>query len=267
VVGASAGSTIEFAGPLPSGFGDRAGEIVDYSIAVNEVKERLLPHLDDAWVGENTEFDTVAELHTELRAGLAEAKRQAVARQFAERALSTLVDQVEVDLPEALVRAEMDQHLHRFLHRLEDSEITLEDYLEASGIDQQTLVDDLQGQAELSLRSQLLLEAIAEAEGIQVTAEDLSEALQALAARSEDPVRYLRAFQESGRELALASDILRNRAMDVIFSNAQPVDEEGNPVDLKLEEEVEAEVVEAEIIEADPQEVEAVTAEVAEEEE
>jgi hypothetical protein len=56
--------------------------------------------------------------------------------------------------------------------------------------------------------------------------------------------------------------------MDAIFSNAQPVDEEGNPVDLRLEEvEVEAEVVEAEIVEADPQEVEAVTAEVAEEEE
>jgi trigger factor len=268
VVGVGAGANIEFTGPLPSGFGARAGEVVDYTVAVNEVKERILPQLDDEWVGENTEFETVDELYAELRAGLTEAKLQAVSRQFADRALSTLVDQVEVDLPEALVRAEMDQHLHRFLHRLEDSEITLEDYLQASGIDQEALIDDLREQAQLSLRSQLLLEAIAEAEGIDVTEEDLSAALQALAARSEDPVRYLQAFRESGRELALASDILRNRAMDAIFSNAQPVDEEGNPVDLRLEEvEVEAEVVEAEIVEADPQEVEAVTAEVAEEEE
>jgi trigger factor len=268
VVGSGAGTNIEFTGPLPAGFGARAGEVVDYTVAVNEVKERILPQLDDEWVGENTEFETVDELYAELRAGLTEAKLQAVSRQFADRALSTLVDQVEVDLPEALVRAEMDQHLHRFLHRLEDSEITLEDYLQASGIDQEALIDDLREQAQLSLRSQLLLEAIAEAEGIDVTEEDLSAALQALAARSEDPVRYLQAFRESGRELALASDILRNRAMDAIFSNAQPVDEEGNPVDLRLEEvEVEAEVVEAEIVEADPQEVEAVTAEVAEEEE
>ncbi len=145
---------------------------------------------------------------------------------------------------------------------------TLEDYLQASGIEQQTLIDDLRQQSELSLRSQLLLEAVAEAEGIQVTEEDLSQALRALAARSGDPVAYLSAFRESGRELALASDILRNRAMDVVFSNAQPVDEDGNPVDLSLEEvEVEAEVVEAEIVEAEPQEVEAVTAEVVEEEE
>ena len=268
VVGSAAGATIEFQGPLPAGFGDRAGEMVDYRIAVNEVKERILPFLDDEWVRENTEFETVDELHSELREGLTQAKRQAVSRQFAERALSTLVDQVEVDLPEGLVRAEMDEHLHRFLHRLEDSEITLDDYLRASGIDQQTLIDDLGQQAQLSLRSQLLLEALAEAEGIQVTEDDLSEALRALAARSGDPVAYLRAFRESGRELALASDILRNRAMDVVFSNAQAVDEDGNPVDLSLEEvEVEAEIVEAEIVETAPQEVEAITVEVAEEEE
>ncbi len=268
LVGASAGATIEFAGTLPSGFGDRAGEEVDYRIVVNEVKERILPTLDDDWVGENTEFETVDELYGELREGLSDAKRQSVSRQFAERALSTLVDQVDVDLPEGLVRAEMDQHLHRFLHRLEENELTLEDYLQASGIEQQALIDDLREQAVLSLRSQLLLEALAEAEGIEVTEEDLSTALRALAARSGDPVAYLTAFRESGRELALASDILRNRAMDVLFANAQPVDEDGNPVDLSLEDaEVEAEVVEAEVVEAEPQEVEAVIVEVVEEEE
>ena len=91
----------------------------------------------------------------------------------------------------------------------------------------------------------------------------MSNALQALAAQSEDPIAYLKAFRESGQELALASDILRNRALEAIISNAQPVDEDGNPLDLTLEvPEVEAEIIDDEIVEG-----EVVTAEVVEEEE
>ena len=251
--GAEPGKILTFDAPLPVGFGDRAGEEVTFEVTVNEVKERILPELDDAWIDENTEFETVSELKAELEERLGEAKLQSVARQYAERALSTLVDQVEIDLPEGLVRSEMDEHLHRFVHRLEDSELTLDDYFQASGIDQQQFLDDLRQQAEMSLRNQLVLEAVAKDAGIDVTPEDVSAVIQNAAARSGDPVAYLQAFRQSGRELAVAGDILRNRALDAILSAANPVDEDGNPVDLKLNvTEVEAEIVEAEIVEAEP---------------
>lgn len=247
--GAEPGTILTFDAPLPDGFGDRAGEQVSFEIVVNEVKERILPELDDDWVEENTEFDTVDELRTELEERLGEAKMQAVSRQFAERALSTLVEQVEIVLPEALVRSEMDDHIHRFIHRLEDNELTIEDYFEASGIDQAQFLDDVRQQAEVSLRNQLVLEAVAREAGIDVTPEDVSSVLQNAAARSGDPVAYLQAFRQSGRELALAGDILRNRALDAILSAANPVDEDGNPVELKLNvTEVEAEIIEAESV-------------------
>jgi trigger factor len=234
LVGQLAGSTVEFEGPLPEGFGDRAGETVAYTIAVNEVKERILPELTDEWVDENTEFDAVGELIERLREQLADVKLRAVSRQFADKALGTLRDQLEVDIPEGLLRAEMDNHLHNFVHRLEESEVTLEDYFNATGIDQEVFVADLQAQAEISLRNRLILEAIVLAEELDVSEEDMSNVIQAMAMRSGDPVAYLKGFRGSGRELALASDILRNRALDVILSNAQPVDEDGNPVDLTL---------------------------------
>jgi len=256
-----------FDGPLPGGFGERAGEEVTFDVTVNEVKERILPGLTDEWVDENTEFETIEALRTELRDRLATVKLQAVARQFSERALSTLVEQVDVQLHEALVRSEMDDHLHRFVHRLEDSEITLDDYFQMSDQTQDQFLQDLRQQAELSLRNQLVLEAVAKDAGIEVTPEDVSSVLQALAAQSGDPVAYLKAFKQSGRELALAGDILRNRALDAILSAATPVDEEGNSVDLKLEvTEVEAEIVEAEPVDEIPS-GEIVFAEVSEEEE
>ena len=263
LVGAQSGGEVTFEAPLPDGFGDRDGEKVTFTLKINEVKERILPDLDDAWVDENTEFDTVDELTAELRDRLGDAKLRAVSREYAEKAVSTLRDQIEVSIPEAIVRTEMDGHLHNFMHRLEESELTLDDYFDASGVGEDVFVDDIRSQAELSLRNRLIFEAVADAEEIEVTDENMSMALQSLAAQSEDPVAYLKDFRESGQELALASDILRNRALDAILTNANPVDEDGNLVDLSIEvPEVEAEVIDDEIVEG-----EVVMAEVVEEEE
>jgi trigger factor len=247
VTGARAGDEIVFTGPLPDGFGDRAGEQVDFKITVHEVKERVLPELDDEWVDENTEFETVEELRAELEERLADAKLRAASREYSERALSTLRDQVDIDIPEGLVRAEMDRHLHEFLHRLEEAELNMQDYFEASGISQEAFLADLRNQAELSIRNRLVLDAIIEAEDLTVSEEEMSSTLSSLAARSEDPAGYVKSFQESGQGLALASDILRNRALDAILSNANPVDEDGNPIDLSLKvNEVEAEIIDEE---------------------
>lgn len=247
VTGVSAGDVVEFAGTLPEGFGERAGEDVDFKVTVHEVKERILPVLDDEWVDENTEFESVDELLEALKERLADIKLRAVSREYSEKALATLRDQVDVEIPEGLVRAEMDRHLHDFLHQLEEAELNLEDYFQATGMSQETFLGDLRSQAELTIRNRLVLDAVIEAENITVTEEDLSSTLSALASRSEDPVAYLKAFSQRGRELALASDILRNRALDAILSNANPVDEDGNPIDLSSKvNEVEAEIIDDE---------------------
>jgi trigger factor len=256
LLGVSAGDELTFDGPLPTGFGDRAGEQVTYKVTVHEVKERILPDLTDGWVDENTEFETVEELTVALRESLSDAKLRAVSREYSEKALSTLREQVDIDIPEGLVRSEMDRHLHDFLHRLEEAELTFEDYFRATGITQEAFLEDLRAQAELSIRNRLVLDAVIEAEDITVDEDDLSNALRSLASRAEDPVAYIRAFQSSGQELALASDILRNRALDAILSNATPVDEDGNPVDLSLQvNEVEAEIIDDEEV-VGPQEEE-----------
>lgn len=250
--GAEAGAVLQFAGALPPGFGERAGEEVDFTVVVNEVKERVLPELDDDWVDENTEFETVAEMREALREQLGDVKLRSASREFADRAMSTLRDQIDIDLPEGLVDAEADSILHNFLHRLEEAELSLDDYFRATGTSTEAFVADAKDQARVSILNRLVIEAVAEAEGIEVTEDDLSTALQGLAARSGDPVRYLKAFRQAGQELALASDILRNRALDVILSNASPVDEDGNELDLTVEApEVVGELVSDEVVEGE----------------
>lgn len=252
LTGKKARDVVEFNGPLPSGFGERAGEEVLFKITLNEVKERVLPELDDEWVDENTEFETVEELREALREQLRDVKVRAAAREFSEKALSTLRDEVDIEIPDGLIEAEANDIIHNFLHRLEDAELSLEDYFRATGTNSDVLVADAKEQAKVSILNRLVLESIVEAEGITVTEEELSNAVQALAARSGDPVRFIKAFRQAGQELALAGDILRNRALDVILSNASPVDEDGNPVDLTIQgQDVVGEVVSDEVVEGE----------------
>ncbi|HEX5671393.1 MAG TPA: trigger factor, partial [Acidimicrobiia bacterium] len=120
--GRSSGEVITFRAPLPSGFGDRAGQEVSFTVKVNEVKAKILPDLDDDWVTEVTEFETVGELRDALESRLTDVRRRAAASQFREKALDLLVDDAQLEVPDLLIRAEMEDTFHRFVHRLETQE-------------------------------------------------------------------------------------------------------------------------------------------------
>jgi trigger factor len=154
------------------------------------------------------------------------------------------------------VAAEADEILHSFVHRLEDQGLTLEDYVAATGIDEDALGSDLREQAERELRTRLLLEAVARQEGLDVSPDEVASVVEAVASRSDRPEEVLRALREPSRMMSLAGDILRDKALGVIVSSASAVDAAGQPVvlDLPAEEEtpmggeVEAAVVEAEVV-------------------
>lgn len=253
--GASAGETVTFEGTLPEGFGDRAGQAVEFSVTVQSVKKKVLPELSDEWVSEITEFEEVGQLEEDLKARMREMKVRTLANRFRELALNTLVDQVEIEIPDALVRTEMDDLLHRFVHRLEEDGIGIEDYIRVTGISEDQLVGDLRNQAERSLKTRLVLEAVADQEGVEVPEDEVQAVVEYAALQSESPDEMRAAFAGTPRELALRGDILRSKALDALVAAATPVDEEGNPVDLTAPAppsgtEVEAEVVEGEVVEA-----------------
>ncbi len=262
--GMSAGEEVSFESTLPAGFGDNAGTAVSFTIKVNEVKAKVLPEVDDEWVSEITEFETLAELEDELRKELAVSKQRAGARELRQKALDLLIDEAIVEIPEQLIRIEMEDLLHRFTHRLEESDITIQDYLEASGVTPESLEADLHSQAERGLKSRLVLESVAKKEGIEVTPDDLAKQVAAIARLSKEPEQVYKAMSEESRVLSLAGDILRNKALEAVIAGVKAVDEDGNPVELgtemadeedevvealPLEDEI---VVEAEIVDEEP---------------
>ena len=232
VRGRSAGEGVSFEAALPEGFGELAGTMASFQVNVNEVKARVLPDLDDEWVNEVTEFETVEDLRSELADRLAVTRRRAVLSKFRQKALDLLVDEADIDLPEGIVATEMDELFHRFSHRLEENEITMADYFEATGIDQEAFIEDLREQAHRSIRTRLVLEAVIKAEDIKVSPEEVAATIEAMARSSENAQEVLDAFADSPRALSLAGDILRNKAVEAVIAAARAVDSEGNPVEL-----------------------------------
>ena len=230
--GKKAGDIVEFSTALPQGMGEEGGHPVEARVLVKQVKARRLPELTDEWVDEVSEFATVAEMREALGEELRRLRLATARVEMEERLLDQMRDEVSLALPADLIDAEADAVLHRFAHRLEARKATIEQYLTATGQTADMLVADARTQAVLNLRTRLLLEAVARAEGIEVSDEDLAAAVAALAQEAGvAPAAYRKALEEGGGGKALAGDILRRRAIDRMLELAVAVDADGQEIE------------------------------------
>ena len=244
--GSTAGTIVKFNAPLPAGFGEMAGQEVTMQVLVKEVKQKLLPDLTDEWAAEVTEFATVDELRKELSKQIEEVKRGIVRNELQTGVLESLLAEIDILIPQAIIDAEMENTLHRLAHQLEGQGISIADYLRVTGQDQEVFVDDLRNQADRNVRTDLLLDAVAEAAGFEVTPEELDEVVTVLAKQADrDLDEYRAEFAESVQEKAVMGDILKRKALEVLLESAVPVDESGNRIELSTPEDDEEETVEA----------------------
>ena len=169
LVGASAGDTIEFVA-TPKGTEDEA----DFVVKVQTVQHRQLPELTDEWVDENVgEFDTVEAWTANLRETLAERKLSD-ARQRAGTALNdALAELVEIEVPEPMVAADLNQRVQGTIQQFQAQGIDFEQWMQATGQDPESFVEGMRGQSEMAVKVDLALRAIALAENIEVTDDEL----------------------------------------------------------------------------------------------
>jgi trigger factor len=228
--GAKVGDILEFDAAHPDPDSEASLRL---RILVKEIKEKVLPEVDDEWANEASEFETVGELRDDLR------KRAAMTRVvMAQMGLRNAAAQdvgalVELDdVPEAMIAAEMEHRLQDLLMRLQAQGVDFEGYLAGTGQDQESVVGELREAAVMAARADLALRAVAEAEGLEVTEEDLTEELEKLAQRVDQTAAEVRLALEEGDQLpAVRSDLRKRKALDWLVEHVQIVDEDGTPID------------------------------------
>jgi trigger factor len=244
--GKAKGDTVEYESP----FGEVDGEEqhVTITLVIKDVKEMILPEVTDEWAGEASEFETVAELEADLRQRMGMVKKVQANMAIRDEAVKAVAELVEDEVPDALVNSEMERRLHDLAHRLEAQGATIQQYLEATGQAQQQLVDDLRATATDAVKADLALRALAEAEGLEVTDEDVEAEIAQLAERMQQEPDVLRLQLEQADQMpAVRSDIRKAKALGWLMEHVEIVDEEGSPIDrdaLKPDEPQDAETVE-----------------------
>jgi trigger factor len=210
--------TFEF---VPSN-GDWTGIPLTVTVTVKAVRERDLPALDDDFAQLASEFDTVAELRDDVASRLVRVKRLEQGAEARRNVLQALLDAVDIPLPEAVISAEVEAHF-------EDGH---------EGSDEHRA--DVEQQARESLKSQFILDKIAEAEEVSVGETELSAWLIQQAPRyGMSPDAFAKALVEAGQVPMAIQDIRRGKALALVMESASVVDADGNVVDLKaLDEEL-----------------------------
>ncbi|WP_368858165.1 MULTISPECIES: trigger factor [Nocardia] len=230
VIGLSAGESAEFTSNLVAG--EHAGKESVIKVTVQGVKERELPEADDEFAQLASEFDTLDELKDDLKSRVERTKKVEQAGEIRDKVLETLLDKVEVPLPEAVVQAEIDAVTHDAVHGFDHDEARLAEALEAQGSSREEFDKDTKEAAEKSVKTQLLLDAIAEAEDTQVGQEELTERILFQSQRyGLSPEQFIQQVQQAGQLGAIFADVRRGKALAGVVGQVKVTDSEGNAVD------------------------------------
>ncbi|HXX91885.1 MAG TPA: trigger factor [Acidimicrobiales bacterium] len=227
--GSKAGDILQFGAEIPMPSGQRSP--ATFRVLVKEVKEKRLPEASDEWAAEASEFDTVAALRDDLRARLAQVKLVQAQLARRDRTVEALVGLVDDEPPESLVDAEVRERLHDLGHRLEERGIGFEQFLAASGRTETELLEEIRAEATHAVRVDLALRALADAESIELTDEELDRGLADMAEQAGTTVDDLRTrLERAGRLSAVRGERRKAKALTWLMDEVELVDEDGNPL-------------------------------------
>ena len=231
LLGAEAGETKTFTTKLLAG--EHSGADAEVSVTVQSIKERELPAADDDFAQLASEFDTLDELRADLRERLGRVKNMQQAVQARDKVLEALLAVTEVPLPESVVDSEIEVRKHDAVHSFDHDEARFAEWLAEQDQTAEQFDADVREAAEKAVKTQLVLDSIADAESINVNDNELTERIIYQAQRfGVSPDEYVQRAQQSGQLGAIFADVRRGKALATVVRQATVTDAAGNAVDM-----------------------------------
>lgn len=197
-----------------------AGKPAVFKCRINEVKENQKPALDDEFAKDVSEFDTLADLKADIEKKQQESKTASADNAFQERVMDKVIENLEADIPEAMVETQLDRVAEDFSYRLAMQGMEFESYLKMTGMTKEQFRQVFKPQALRQVKIRLALEKIAELEGLEVTDEDLNAEFAKLAENNKMDVEKVKELLSAED---LRGDMLCQKANDFVIANAVAV--------------------------------------------
>jgi trigger factor len=201
-----------------------AGKAATFDIKVKEVREKILPELDDDFASDASEFETLAELRADIGEKVGEALGSRAEEDFRIAAIDVAVAQATVDAPAELVTARATERWERMERQLAQRGMDPSAFLQMQGKTREELIEESKPDAEKELKREAVVTAIAEAEGIEIGEEEMVEALAHSAEHERTtPEKLLARLRENGRDAMVRDDLRARKAIELVAEAAVPI--------------------------------------------
>ena len=223
LVGAELNKEVEVNVTFPEDYQaeELAGKAAVFKCTVKEIKEKELPELDDEFASEVSEFDTLAEYKEDIKKKLTE-KKEAEAKSAKEKAvIDAIIADAQMDIPDAMVAYKQRQILDDFSQRMAMQGITFEQYCQFTGATPAMMLEQVKPQAESQIKTSLVLEAIAKAENIEVSEEDVNKEIEEMAKMYKMEASQIKDMMGDGETDQLKADLACQKALEFVVAQAK----------------------------------------------
>ena len=200
-----------------------SGKQAMFKVTVKEIKVKELPELNDEFAGEVSEFETLDEYKTDLRAKLLETKEKQAATENENRVVEKVVEDASMDIPEPMMEYQIQNMINDYARRMQGQGMSFSDYMKYTGMTADRLKDQARPQAEKTIRTRLVLEAVVKAENIQVTDEKLEEELQKMAGTYKMDISQVKSRMGEQGIKQMREDLAVQEAVDFLVAEAKLV--------------------------------------------
>ncbi len=194
-----------------------AGKPAVFKCKIHKIEKKELPEIDDELIKDGTDFDTVEAFKEDAKKRIGEQREKAAQDAVDEQLVDGLIGCMTADIPDAMIENTINDRIQDFAYRLQSQGLSLEMYRQYTGMDDKAFRDSFREQAEKQVKVRLALEAVAKAEGIELSDEDIEAEYARFAEQYKMPVEQIRAAIP---EKALREDLSVSKAMDAIKAAA-----------------------------------------------
>ena len=192
-----------------------------FKVTIKEIKENQLPELDDEFAEEVSAYDTFAEYKESVKKNL-EEKKEADAKNAKEEAVvEAIIADAEMEIPEAMVATQQRQMVDEFAQRLAMQGLSMEQYSQFTGMTAAAMMEQVKPQAEKRIKSRLVLEAVVEAEKIEVSDAEYEEELAKMAEAYKMEVEQIKEIMDDERAVEMKKDMAIQKAVEFVVANAK----------------------------------------------
>lgn len=226
LIGKNIGEEVEVNVTFPAEYhvAELANKPALFKVTVKEIKVKELPELDDDFAQDVSEFDTLADYKEDIKKNILEKKEKDAKRAKEDAIVEKIIENATMEIPDAMIDTQTRQMADEFAQRLQMQGLSVEQYFQFTGMNVQKLLEDMKPQAVQRIKTRLVLEAIAKAENITVSDEELEKEIANMASSYQMEVEKLKELISDKEKEQISLDMAVQKAVDVVYEAAVDVE-------------------------------------------